>query len=184
MACPLFDDNIPLTMLKIARERFYNDFNSSSSITSPIYLSDLSRLAGGNSSGSGVNYPAVNLLNTQSGNFFRNRRPDGNDPLKMGEFFGYDQDLQRRQFRFAYHATSSSTACATALQATIYWHDGSNTLPVSGDFIYTSETGSTKAPAGFYRIFDPSTGIAEGTVAEVLGGGGGFSGSVAGVENC
>ena len=69
MACPLFDDNIPLTMLKIARERFYNDFNSSSSITSPIYLSDLSRLTGGNTSGSGVSYPAVNLLNTQSGNF-------------------------------------------------------------------------------------------------------------------
>jgi len=184
MACPLFDDNIPLTMLKIARERFYNDFNSSSSITSPIYLSDLSRLTGGNTSGSGVSYPAVNLLNTQSGNFFRNRRPDGNNPLKMGEFFGYDQDLQRRQVRFAYHASSSTTACSFTVQSTIYWHDGSGTLPTDGDKIYTSETGTTTAPAGFYQLFDPSTLITTGTVAEVLGGGGGFSGSVAGVSSC
>lgn len=186
MAVPLWEDlgSPGLSLLGIARERLYSNYSSSSTPTSPIHLSDLSRLTGGNSSGSGSSYPAVNLLNVQSGNFFRNRRPDGNAPEKMSEFFGYDQDLQRREVRFAYNSSSSSTACNTSLQSTRYWHTGSNTLPEDGDTIYTTQTGFTPAPAGYYHLYDPSSGISSGTVAEVLGGGGGFAGTVIGVSNC
>jgi hypothetical protein len=186
MAVPTYDElqDPGLSMLKIARERYYSNYDTTSTPTSPIFMSDISRLTGGNTSGSGVSYPAINLLNVQSANFFRNRRPDGNDPLKMSEFFGYDQNLQRRVVRFAYNSSSSSTACNTNLQSTYYWHTGSNTLPEDGDYIYTTETGFTPAPAGYYHLYDPSSGISSGTVAEVIGGGGGFAGTVVGVSNC
>ena len=52
-----------LVMSKIARERIGFGYNSASSQTNPIYMSDLHRLSGGNSSGSGNSYPAVNTLN-------------------------------------------------------------------------------------------------------------------------
>ena len=186
MSVPTYDElqDPGLSMLGIARERYYNSYTSTSTPTSPIHLSDLSRLSGGNSSGSGVSYPAVNLLNTQSANFFRNRRPDGSDPQKMSEFFGYDQNLQRRQVRFAYSSVSGSTACGFLMSSTIYWHDGNNTLPASGDKMYTSETGTTVAPAGYYHLFDPSSGVSEFKYATVIGGGGGFAGTVSGVDFC
>ena len=186
MAVPTYDElqDPGLSMLGIARERYYNSYTSSSTPTAPISLKDLSNLSGGNSGGSGVSYPAVNLRNVQSSNFFRNRRPDGSDPLKMSEFFGYDQDLVRREVRFAYSNVSSSTACGFLMQSTKYWHDGSGTLPASGDKIYTTETGSTVAPAGYYHLFDPSSGISEFKYATVIGGGGGFAGTVSGIDFC
>jgi|TARA_R100001463_G_scaffold22330_3_gene53528 hypothetical protein len=187
MAVPLFSDlqNPGLEMLRLARERLGAGYtNNTYSVSSPISLKDLSNLSGGNSGGSGNSYPAINMLNVQSPAFSRNRRPDGNNPLKMSEFFGYNQNLQRRVVRFAYSSSNASTACSFSIQSTEYWHDGSNTLPVSGDKIYTTETGFTAAPSGYYQLFNPSSGVSEGTVAEVIGGGGGFAGTVAGVDSC
>ena len=186
MAVPTYDElqDPGLSMLGLARERYYNSYTSTSTPTAPISLKDLSNLNGGNSGGSGVSYPSINLLNTQSSNFFRNRRPDGNDPLHMSEFFGYNQSLQRRQVRFAYSNVSASTACGFLMTSTIYWHDGSNTLPEEGDKIYTSETGTTVAAAGYYHLFDPSSGVSEFKYAEVIGGGGGFAGTVSGIDFC
>ena len=187
MPVPTFDElgDPGLEILRIARERLGAGYdNNTYSVTSPISLKDLSNLSGGNSGGSGNSYPAINMLNVQSPAFSRNRRPDGSDPLKMSEFFGYNQNLQRRVVRFAYSNVNASTACSFSIQSTEYWHDGSNTLPVSGDKIYTTETGFTAAPAGFYQLFDPSSGVSDGTVAEVIGGGGGFAGTVSGVDSC
>ena len=187
MAVPTYDElqDPGMSMQKLSRERLGGGYASTTyDAGSPIFLSDLSRLTGGNTSGSEKSYPAVNLLNTQSSNFNRNRRPDGNDPLKMSEFFGYNQTLQRRQVRFAYSNVSGSTACGFLMQSTIYWHDGSNTLPEDGDKIYTSETGTTVAAAGYYHLFDPSSGISEFKYATVIGGGGGFAGTVSGVDFC
>ena len=186
MAVPTYDElqDPGLEMLKIARERLGGGYNGTTTVTSPISLKDLSNLSWGNSGGSGNSYPAVNLLNVQSANFFRNRRPDGNNPLKMSEFFGYNQTLIRREVRFAYSSSSSTNACNFTISSTRYWHDGSNTLPVGGDKIYTTETGTAVAPAGYYHLFDPSSGSSTGTYAEVIGGGGGFAGTVSGVSNC
>ena len=186
MAVPTYDElqDPGLEMLKIARERLGGGYSGSTTVTSPISLKDLSNLSGGNSGGSGNSYPAVNQLNVQSSNFFRNRRPDGSDPLKMSEFFGYNQTLQRREVRFAYSSVSGSTACGFLLQSTKYWHTGSATLPASGDKIYTTETGFTPAPAGYYHLFDPSSGVSEFKYATVIGGGGGFAGTVTGVDFC
>ena len=66
-----------LSMNKIARERKGFGYDSATNVTSPIYMSDISRLTGGNSSGSGTSYPAVNTLNPA------NERPDGEDPLQI-----------------------------------------------------------------------------------------------------
>ena len=103
MPVPTYDElqDPGLEMLKIARERLGGGYDGTTTVTSPISLKDLSNLSGGNAGGSGNSYPAVNLLNVQSANFFRNRRPDGNNPLKMSEFFGYNQTLIRREVRFA-----------------------------------------------------------------------------------
>ena len=152
MAVPLFSDlqDPGLEMLRIARERLGAGYdNNTYSVTSPISLKDLSNLSGGNSGGSGNSYPAINTLNVQSPAFSRNRRPDGQDPLKMSEFFGYNQNLQRRVVRFAYSNVNKSTACSFTIQ-----------------------------------LFDPSSGVSEDTVAEVIGGGGGFAGTVVGIDSC
>ena len=104
MPVPTFDElgDPGLEMLKIARERLGGGYDGTTTVTSPISLKDLSNLSGGNSGGSGNSYAAINMLNVQSPAFSRNRRPDGNNPLKMSEFFGYNQNLQRRVVRFAY----------------------------------------------------------------------------------
>tara|TARA_R100000951_G_scaffold17063_1_gene13546 strand:+ start:436 stop:996 length:561 start_codon:yes stop_codon:yes gene_type:complete len=186
MPVPTYDElqDPGLEMLKLARERLGGGYSGSTTVTSPISLKDLSNLSGGNSGGSGNSYPAINTLNVQSSVFANNRRPDGSDPLKMSEFFGYNQTLTRREVRFAYSNVNASTACGFSLQSTIYYHDGSSTLPVGGDKIYTTYNGFTVAPAGFYQLFDPSSGVSEGTVAEVIGGGGGLAGTVSGVDSC
>jgi hypothetical protein len=144
-----------IEMLKLARERKGFGYTSSGTITSPIHLSDLSRLSGGNSSGSGTSYPAVNLLNPSTS------RPDGSDPQSMGEFRGYEQNLARAAFEFLYSATSSNNACAFGLpDGTVYYHtDGSNQYPSALDgtfFAYTTATGFTPVSAGFYQVFDTS----------------------------
>ena len=45
MGCP--EAGNPLVMSKIARERIGFGYNSASSQTNPIYMSDISRLTGG-----------------------------------------------------------------------------------------------------------------------------------------
>ena len=166
-----------INMLNIAKERKYSDYNSSSSITSPIYMSDISRLSGGNSSGSGTSYPAVNLANPVS------NRPDGSNPLQMSEFKGYDQDAARTAFEFLYSASSSSNACAFGLpDGTVYYHtDGSNQYPSALDgtfFAYTSATGTTPVSAGFYQVFS-TVGISTSKFIQTNS-----SGAIIGGGNC
>ena len=166
-----------INMLNIAKERKYSNYNSSSSITSPIYMSDISRLSGGNSSGSGTSYPAVNLANPVSS------RPDGSNPLQMSEFKGYDQDAARTAFEFLYDASSSSDACAFGLpDGTVYYHtDGSNQYPSALDgtfYAYTSATGTVPVSAGYYQVFS-TTGISTSKYIQV-----GSGGAIIGGGNC
>jgi len=166
-----------LNMLKLARERRFSNYDGSQTITPPIHLSDLSRLTGGNSSGSGESYLAVNMLNSV------NNRPDGNDPQSMGEFFGYNQLLSRTPFQFIYDSSSSSDACAFGLpNGTEYHHtDGDNLFPsaLDGTFsAYTTATGFVPVSAGYYQIFD-SDGIPIDKYIQV-----GSGGSIIGGGNC
>ena len=88
MPCPNVA-NDEISMLKTARERTGAGYTSNFYIAPPIYMSDIQRLTGGNSSGSGRSYPAVALANPID------NRPDGENPLAMSEFSLYDQNPPR-----------------------------------------------------------------------------------------
>jgi len=149
MACPSIADE-ELSMLKVARERTGAGYTSSFSITNPIYMSDLQRLSGGNTSGSGNSYPAVALANPID------NRPDGENPLHMSEFNLYDQNPPRTAFMFNYDSSSSNNACNFAIPFDTYYHDDANNLIPDNVNIYTAyttQTGTTPASAGYYAIY-------------------------------
>ena len=175
MACPnVATDEI--SMLKTARERTGAGYTSSFSITNPIHMSDLQRLSGGNTSGSGNSYPAVNLGNPVT------NRPDGSNPLQFSEFSQYDQNPPRTAFMFNYNSTSSNSACQFAIPFDTYYHtDPNNLVPSSGAGIYTAyttQTGTTVATAGYYAIYTTS-GSASGKWMQV-----GNNGLIIGIGNC
>ncbi len=152
MPCPNIA-NEEISMLKTARERTGSGYTSSISIAPPIYMSDIQRLSGGNSSGSGRSYPAVALANPID------NRPDGEDPLHMSEFNLYDQNPPRTAFMFNYNSSSSVSACNFAIPFDTYFHDDSNNLIPDNVNIYTAYTtqfGTTVAPAGYYSIYTTS----------------------------
>ena len=129
-------------MLKTARERTGAGYTSNFYIAPPIYMSDIQRLTGGNSSGSGRSYPAVALANPID------NRPDGENPLAMSEFSLYDQNPPRTAFMFNYNSQSSNSACAFAIPFDTYYHDDPNNLVPSSLNIYTAyttQTGTTVA---------------------------------------
>lgn len=150
MACPNIA-NSDISMLKTARERTGAGYTSSFSITNPIHMSDLQRLTGGNSSGSGNSYPAVNMGNPV------NNRPDGSNPQRFSEFSEYDQNPARTAFRYNYSANNSSTACSATIPIGPYFHtDGNNLYPdnLTGIYYaYTTQTGTTPVASGYYQIY-------------------------------
>ena len=146
--------NYEITMLKVGRERTGAGYDSNYNLAYPIYMSDMQRLSGGNSSGSGQNYPAVNQLNPVE------NRPDGENPLGMGEFSEYNQNVTRSAFNYIYDSSSSSNACLSGIPSpTPYFHtDINNLVPdaVGIYYAYTTISGSTLAGTGYYSIY--STG--------------------------
>ena len=142
-------------------------------------MSDIQRLSGGNSSGSGQNYPSVNTLNPVE------NRPDGENPLGMSEFSQYNQNVTRSAFNYVYSSSNSSNACQAAIPSpTPYFHtDVNNLVPDAGGGQYTAYTtisGSTVVAAGYYAIY--STGnfpSASGKWMQV-----GSNGSILAVGNC
>ena len=165
-----------LSMLKIARERKGYGYTANTAITSPIHFSDLSRLTGGNTSGSGESYPAINTLNSSL------NRPDGSAPEKFSEFLGYDQNVSRSAFQF-FEGTDASDACSFGFpDGTEYYHTDSNNLypdALDGTYTaYTTETGSTVVSAGYYQVYDTS-GVSTGKYIQV-----GSNGSIIGGGTC
>lgn len=164
----------PLEMLKIARERKGYGYTSSTNINGPIYMSDISRLTGGNSSGSGESYPAINTNNPSD------QRPDGSNPLAFSEFISYEQNLTRTAFYYIYDSSSSNDSCVQGIPLGPYWHtDGNNLYPdmLDGSYTaYTTEFGTTPVSSGYYQIFDSyfnSTNkyIQVGSNGSIIGGG-------------
>lgn len=163
-----------IEILRLARERKGFGYTSSTSITSPIYFSDLHRLSGGNTSGSGTSYPAINMNNAAD------QRPDGSNPLSTGEFRGYEQNLTRTPFYYIYDSSDSTSACSAGIPEGPYYHtDGNNLYPdaLDGTYTaYTTQTGTTTVASGYYQIYDSSfnsTGkyIYVGSNGSITGGG-------------
>ena len=158
MPCPNIA-NDEISMLKTARERTGAGYTSNFTIAPPIYMSDIQRLSGGDSSGSGRSYPAVALANPID------NRPDGENPLAMSEFSLYDQNPPRTAFMSK--DTPSSTyqnACPIQIVADTYYHDDANNLVPDAINIYTAyttQTGTTVLTAGYYAIYTTS-GVRDG----------------------
>lgn len=150
MACPNVA-NDEITMLKTARERTGNGYDSSATITNPIFMSDLQRLTGGNASGSGNSYPAINTLNPID------NRPDGENPLSFSEFSEYNQNVTRAAFQYIFNSSSSSNACSFGIPSgSAYYHtDGNNLVPDAANqyYAYTTATGVNPVAAGYYSIY-------------------------------
>lgn len=149
MACPNIA-NDEISMFKTGRERTGAGYTSNYNLATPVYMSDIQRLTGGNTSGSGHSYPAVALANPI------NNRPDGANPLAMSEFSLYDQNPPRTAFMFNYDNQSSNNACQFAIPFDTYYHDDANNLVPSNVNIYTAyttQTGTTVATAGYYAIY-------------------------------
>ena len=165
-----------LVMSKIARERIGFGYNSASSQTNPIYMSDLSRLTGGNTSGSGNSYPAINTLNPQD------ERPDGSDPLKFSEFYSYEQNVTLVAFDYIYDTTSSNDACLAGIPFDTHYHnDGNNLYPSALDGTYTAyanSSGTIVASSGYYQVF-ASGGSSTNKYIQV-----GSNGAIIGGGNC
>ena len=175
MAVPSAGNPTPeLSILKIARERKGYGYTANTAISYPIHFSDLSRLSGGNSSGSGETYPAVNMLNGSL------NRPDGSAPEKFSEFLGYDQNVSRTAFQFIY-GSSANDACAFGFPDGSEYHhtDPNNLYPdaLDGTYTaYTTETGSNTVSSGYYRVFgsdgsDTGKYIQIGSNGSIIGGG-------------
>lgn len=150
MAVPNVADG-EVSILKIARERTGAGYDSNFTITPPIYMSDISRVSGGNSSGSGRSYPAVNTLNPIA------NRPDGENPLRTGEFSEYNQNVARAAFQYIFNSSSSSNACGFGIPSgDAYYHTDSNNLVPDGTgiyYAYTTATGFNPVSAGYYSIY-------------------------------
>jgi hypothetical protein len=80
--------NGSLNMSGLAKEKLFDDYNSSSTPIGPIYMSDL--VTGGNSSGSAQTY---DFTNPNSGLF-----PDNLTPHAFSEWYGYNHDSWFERF--------------------------------------------------------------------------------------
>ncbi len=168
--------NSDISILRLARERKGFGYTSSTNITAPIFNSDLHRLSGGNTSGSGTSYPAINTLNPQ------NERPDGNPPEKFSEFIGYEQNVTLVAFDYIYDTTSSNDACLAGIPFDTHYHnDGNNLYPSALDGTYTAyanSSGTIVASSGFYQVF-ASGGSSTNKFIQV-----GSNGAIIGGGNC
>ncbi len=165
-------------MVKIARERLGYGYDGTFSVTAPIYMSDLQRLSGGNSSGSGNSYLAVNTLNPIE------NRPDGENPLSTSEFRSYNQTVTRTAFQYV-DGTSASNACAFAIpEGDVLFHtDTENLVPDAGGGQYTAYTtisGAAHPSPGYYAIYsNDNFPTASGKYIQV-----GNNGSILAVGDC
>ena len=94
-------------------------------------------------------------------------RPNTTAPHSMSEFYSYNHTLSSVTMFFA-AGPSRSSNCGSDIE-TKYWHDGSSTLPVRGDVIYTNSAGSTAASAGYYLTSSTGGVIIEEESGEVSG---------------
>ena len=96
-----------LSMLGLAREKVYDQYNSSTAPSAPYSLKDLS--LGGNTNGSGVSFDLTNVANLNA------NKPDNSAPYAMSEFYKYDHapNLSTTPLSASHGATSSTNNIIT-----------------------------------------------------------------------
>jgi len=171
-----------ITMLGIAREKVYDNYSSSSSITAPISMKDLH--VGGNTNNSGVSYESTNTDATHTGtgtvttaaetnvatNQFRmngsiSSYGTGNMnivvPYRMSEFHGYDHDSTNVAIKGFVYSSSNSTPTIGGSGVTQRNVSGTGT----GSYNYMQNTGVNQNTTYYYRAFvSNAAGVAYGNV--------------------
>lgn len=70
-------------------------------------------------------------------------------PISMSDFYGYS--AVAGAVDFGYNSSFSSGACSVSSGSyTTYYHDGTGTLPVISDKLYTDASQTSYAPNGYY----------------------------------
>tara|TARA_R100001463_G_C3533654_1_gene221825 strand:- start:62 stop:835 length:774 start_codon:yes stop_codon:yes gene_type:complete len=138
-----------LSLLKLSKEKVLENYNSSTSVTGGIHLSDLAK--GGNESGSPTDYDETN--NNSSS------KPNEATPHSMSEWYGYDHDAaggfnNPGSFTFKF-STSASAACSasTVTVFVFYYQDWYKASPVTAPSpvdIYSNSSFASYAAAGWY----------------------------------
>mgnify|MGYP003114314503 CR=1 FL=1 len=113
-------------------------------------------------------------INTNSADHPSNVNPD-----KMTEFYGYDHDATASssltEFNGSPGTTSSKSVCGQSVNGT-YYHDGTGSIPATGDNVYGDSSGDEPLEDQYYRIMPTSGGS---TTYRILVADGAVSGTVA-----
>jgi len=77
-------------------------------------------------------------------------------PYKWSDWYGYDKDCSASltSFSSSKRSLTSSGACAFSTLLLTFYHDGSNALPVAGDFVYIANNAipANFLSVGYYKI--------------------------------
>tara|TARA_Y100000401_G_scaffold112294_1_gene111550 strand:- start:396 stop:860 length:465 start_codon:yes stop_codon:yes gene_type:complete len=92
-------------------------------------------------------YSSINVGGNEAAN-----RPNGSTPHAMSEFYSYDHDATSlTSFSSSSVQSAAKAVCNASLNQT-YYHDGSSTLPVVNDNVYSNSSGTTALSDGYYRF--------------------------------
>ena len=118
-------------------------------------------------------------LNTDSIQSAAHGGPDGAEPHSIDEFYGYDHDATASssltEFYGSSGTTSSKSACSQSVNVS-YYHDGTGSIPATGDNVYADSSGDEALEGQYYRIMPTSGGS---TTYRILVDAGAVSGTVA-----
>jgi hypothetical protein len=137
-----------LTMQGIAQERLYGTYGTGT-ITGPIVTTDL--INGGNSGGSGNNYPALNT-HSPSG-------PNTSTPHAINEWYGYNQNYSSLTSFYITNPSPKGGAFSCTYTTNLQrWHNGSGSVPANGSIVYSNSSGTTFGSAGYFG-FAPTNSV-------------------------
>lgn len=147
MVCPSSGE---ISLLGIAREKQNDDYTDTTVLVgqngnSPGTISLESCSTSGNNHGPQV---VMEATNTNSPSY-----PDGSAPYAMSEFYGYDHDAAScTSFTYSNGVMKIIMLCGWSWTTNTGYHNGSGSLPTTGDDVYTN-SGCTSAIANNrYRI--------------------------------
>lgn len=156
-----------LELEELAREAYYGQYGGNATtypITPPIFLYDL--VNGGNSAGSGMNYPTVNR------NCVPNPIDNGGGGGSGGGGGGGGSSLTSysSSTNGVYLQACNPDGTVRSLSET-YYHTGSGSTPVAGDYVYSNNSSSPTPLVDGYCNINSTSGNGNRLVIKVANSG-------------